>query len=162
VVDRVDQREVMLRGGEHFALGADASIIRSFPADGSALRSGDFVAVTATRQSDGSLLASRVNILPESMRGLGVGQRPMADGNLMTNATIVDVSPELMTNATIEEVTRQRFTVSFPENTDEVRLADEAQVSRFELAGTNDLIPGTFITASVNDGEAQFVTIVEG
>ncbi len=160
VVQRVAGSEVTLLGGEQFTVGADVRVIRSVPVDARALEPGEFVAVTAKRDSDDTLVAFVVNIFPESMRGLGVGQRPMDSGNLMTNATIDGVAPNLMTNATIDGMAAQSFTVSFPGGADTVRLADDGQVNEFHLADATDLMPGTSITASVNNGSAQFITIL--
>src|SRR5437016_1727445 len=55
VVQRTDQDHVVLQGGERFSLNADALIIRSIPVDAANVRPGDFVAVTAKRQEDGTL-----------------------------------------------------------------------------------------------------------
>lgn len=159
IVQGVDRGEVVLQGGERFAIGSDALIIRSAPVDPRSLRPGDFVAVTAKRQPNGTLLASVVNLFPESMRGLSVGQRPMDGGNLMTNATISDVSEDLMTNATVDEVSGAGFKLSFPGGDDQVTLDRDTLINQFETANVRDLIRGTSITASVNDGAAQFITI---
>jgi hypothetical protein len=156
----VNQAEVILQDGEQFTVSPDARVIRVVPADAQSIEPEEFVAVTAKRQADGTLLASEVNIFPESMRGLGAGQRPMDAGNLMTNATVEDRSGDLMTNATIDEATPQSFTVSFPGGSDRVRLAEDARVARFEPATSADLQPGTAISAFVNDGSAQFITIM--
>jgi hypothetical protein len=161
-VQNANAGEVVLREGQSFALGPDAVVIRSIPVDAEAFQPGDFVAVTAKRQEDGTLLASIVNIFPESMRGMGEGQRPMDAGNIMTNATIDGIGPDLMTNATVAGVTSGRFTVSFPDGSDQVELAEDAHINQFEAADPADLVPGTAITASVNNGVAQFVTIVAG
>jgi hypothetical protein len=158
-VERVDGDQVVLQGGEHFAIGSDARVIRSVPVDPLTLQPGDFVAVTAKRQPDNTLLASIVNIFPEAMRGLGVGQRPMDGGNLMTNATISDV-PNLMTNATIDATSGSTFSVTFPEGSDEVHLADDAKVNQFEMANQSAIAPGASISALVSEGTAQFVTIM--
>lgn len=63
------------------------------PADLSRLGQGLYVGVTATPQPDGTLLASQVNVFPESMRGTGEGHRPMSNlpGSTMTNATVQQV-----------------------------------------------------------------------
>src|SRR5581483_776896 len=144
---------------EQLALASDTHIIRSVPTDAQSFQPGDFVAVTATRQADNTLLASVVNIFPESMRGYSVGQRPMDSGNLMTNATISDLPVNLMTNATVGEVAVAGFTVAFPGGTDEVTLASDARVNRFEEMAIADLLPGTSITAYVNHGAAEIITI---
>jgi hypothetical protein len=82
------------------------------PATLDAIKGGSYVGVTASRQPDGTLLASEVHIFPESMRGTGEGHRPMAalPGSTMTNATVARVSPaksatrSTMTNATVAKV----------------------------------------------------------
>lgn len=82
------------------------------PATLDAIKAGSYVGVTASRQPDGTLLASEVHIFPESMRGTGEGHRPMAalPGSTMTNATVSRVSPaksasrSTMTNATVAKV----------------------------------------------------------
>jgi hypothetical protein len=158
-IQRVDGDQVTLQSGERFAVTSDARIIRSVPVDPTTLQPGDFVAVTAKRQPDNTLLASIVNIFPDSMRGLGIGQRPMDDGNLMTNATISD-GPNLMTNATIDTASGRSFSVTFPDGNDEVHLADDAKVNQFEAADTSALTTGASISASVTDGNAQFLTIL--
>ena len=147
VVQGVNGGTVALMGGERFSLTTNARIIRSIPVDPTALHAGAFVAVTAQRQPDGTLLASVVNIFPESMRGLGEGQRPMDGGNLMTNATV-------------NQVGGPGFSVLFPGGGDQVRLAEDAKVSQFETADVADLVPGTSITASLTNGAAQFITIL--
>jgi len=160
IVQQFDDGEVVLQGGTRFELNPDARLIRSVPTDPGSVEPGAFVAVTAKRQPDGKLLASVVNIFPESMRGLGEGQRPMDGGNLMTNATVGDVGPNLMTNATVDEAAGSEFSLLFPGGGDDVELADDAQVNQFEAASTEDLVPGTSITALVTDGSANFLTIM--
>jgi len=151
--------QVTMQDGTSFTVGPDALIIRSVPVDFQTIQPDDFVAVTAKRQADGTLLASIVNIFPESMRGLGVGQRPMNDGNLMTNATVAGLGPNLMTNATVDGVTGESLTVSFPDGSDQVELAPDARVNQFQQASLADLQAGATISAQVSNGIAQFVTI---
>ncbi|HXU67473.1 MAG TPA: DUF5666 domain-containing protein [Casimicrobiaceae bacterium] len=82
------------------------------PATLDAIKAGSYVGVTASRQPDGTLLASEVHIFPESMRGTAEGHRPMAalPGSTMTNATVARVSPaksatrSTMTNTAVAKV----------------------------------------------------------
>lgn len=162
IVERASKAEVILQGGEQFAVRSDVVVIRSVAVDSRLLQQGAFVAVTAKRQPDNTLVASVVNIFPESMRGLNIGQRPMDAGNLMTNATIDEVEGSLAIVPTTSGVTSDSFMVSFPGGSDRVRLAEDVKVNQFHAAGTADLSPGTPITASVNNGSAQFITIQPG
>lgn len=72
------------------------------PGDLSKLNKGLYVGATAVAQPDGSLLASQINVFPESMRGTAEGHRPMAalPGNTMTNATVRQAA-NTMTNASV-------------------------------------------------------------
>lgn len=70
-----------------------------------------FIAVTAPVQPDGTLLAIRVNVFPEVMRGSNEGHYPLPGStvNTMTNATVASMSNQpqsanTMTNATVASV----------------------------------------------------------
>ena len=76
----------------------------------------------------------------------------------MTNATVEDVSGDLLASADANG----SFTVSFPGGGDQVKLAEGVRISQFEAADASDLVPGVSISASVNNGTAQFVTINQG
>src|SRR5258708_1568011 len=55
-------------------------------------RPGHFVAITGRQQPDGSRLASIVKVSPASMGAtIPAGQRPLTEGNLMTNAPIAAI-----------------------------------------------------------------------
>ena len=93
-------------------LSNNAPVNVRVPATLDAIKKGSYVGVTATRQPDGTLLASEVHLFPESMRGTAEGHRPMAalPGSTMTNATVASVSPAnspsrgSMTNATVTNI----------------------------------------------------------
>lgn len=66
----------------------DKTIIRAeVPIKFSEITSGMYVGATATKQSDGTFLASQVNIFSEDQRGTGEGHRPQGSAT-MTNANI--------------------------------------------------------------------------
>jgi hypothetical protein len=114
------------------------------PAD---LKPGLFVAITATRQPDNTLLATIVSVFPASLSAtVQGGQRPLPEGNLMTNATI-------------DQVSGNSFTVSFPGGGAKITLAPNAQLIRRVDATPADIAPGTTVSAAVSDGAAQSVTI---
>lgn len=113
------------------------------PAD---LKTGLFVAVTAKRQTDNTLLASAVNVFDESLRGVGVGQRPMTGGNLMTNATI-------------DQVTGDTFTVTWDGGGAKIKLAPDAKIGKIVIGSLADIKEGATISASVTNGVAQSVSL---
>jgi len=75
----------------------------------SEITNGMYLGTTATKQADGSFLASEVHVFSEDQRGTGEGHRPLASapesGATMTNAnveqvedvTVKDVKGRLMT-----------------------------------------------------------------
>ncbi len=58
------------------------------------VKSGDFVATTSTKGTDGKNHAVELRIFPEAMRGLGEGQYPwdLIPQSLMTNATVSGIA----------------------------------------------------------------------
>ncbi len=74
-------------GDVKVAIG-DKTVIRGeVPIKFSEITSGMFVGATATKQADGTFLASQVNIFSEDQRGTGEGHRPLGSAT-MTNANI--------------------------------------------------------------------------
>jgi hypothetical protein len=59
-------------------LADGARVMIRVPGDLSNLDKGLYVGATAVPQPDGRLLASQINVFPESMRGTAEGHRPMA------------------------------------------------------------------------------------
>jgi hypothetical protein len=115
------------------------------PAD---LKPGLYVAVTAKRQTDNTLLASVVNVFDESLRGVAPGQRPMTGGNLMTNATIDKV-----------EGSADTFTVVWDGGGARVKLAPDAKVGRIAVVSLADVKAGATISALVTNGSAQTLSL---
>ncbi len=146
VVQSFSGTQLTLASGRSFSVPSTARIQRQTLIGGSDLKVGDYVAVTAKRQPDNTLLASIVNVFPPSLGQVAPGQRPMPEGNLMTNATI-------------SETTGNGFTVTFPGGGARVQLAPDARVTRSTDATTSDLTPGVSVTAQVVDNAARVVTI---
>lgn len=74
-------------GDVKVAIG-DKTVIRAeVPIKFSEITSGMWVGATATKQSDGTFLASQVNIFSEDQRGTGEGHRPLGNAT-MTNANV--------------------------------------------------------------------------
>jgi len=142
---------VSLSDGTSFRTTDRTTIVRTQPGTPADLQPGQYVAITAQPQQDGTLLASIVSVFPESQRGLAPGQRPMDDGNLMTNATIDD--------AQISRNEAGELTVSFPGGGAQVRVAPNAQIL-LRVPGTlADVQPGQTLTGTVADGLATALSV---
>jgi hypothetical protein len=147
VIQNISGTQVALDNGRSFTVPSSARVLRTVPITAADLQPGQYVAITARRQPDNTLLASIVNIFPESLGQVAPGQRPMPAGNLMTNATI-------------DQVEGTSFTVSFTGGGARVQLAPDARIGRFVEASAADLRPGDTITAQVQNDEARSVTIL--
>lgn len=137
---------ITLTDGRTLELDPNTSVIRVQPATPADLAPQEYVAITATRQQDGTLLASMINVFAESQRGLGAGQRPMAGGNLMTNATITSINGDT-------------FTASFPGGDAMVKLAPDVKVMKFVASGPQDITAGKTISALVVNDVARSISI---
>ncbi len=84
---------VKTANGENLAitLPPEARVVANEKSQFSSIKPGDFVASTAAPSKDGRLQAKEVRIFPPSLRGLGEGQYPHADGSL-TNAAVVSAT----------------------------------------------------------------------
>jgi Domain of unknown function (DUF5666) len=145
LIQTISNGMITLDDGTSFTVSSDTRLTRVVQATLADLRVGDYVAVTAKRQSDNTLLATIVNVFPDTLRGVGVGQRPLNTGDLITNATI-------------DSVDATGFTVKFPEGTAQVKLTPDAQITRQVTATLTDLKEGSQVLAVVANGVAQSVT----
>jgi len=145
-VKAVDSDMVTLDNGSTFKLAANARVIKQSNGTDADLKTGQFVAITADRQNDNTLLATIVSIFPASLTNVPAGQRPLPGGNLMTNATISTISGK-------------SFTVTFPGGGANVTLGPNAQVIKQVDAAASDVKVGATVGANVTDGVAQSVTI---
>ena len=139
-------------------LGDPLRVLSISQASFSAIQAGSYVAVTALPQADGSLLASRVNIFPESMRGLGEGHRPMAaqPGSTMTNATVTNVGDSMQTG---------KLTVQYKGGEKQVNVPAGLPIMLLEPADRALLVPGTHLVVTAtrsDDGGLTATSITVG
>lgn len=149
VVQAVTGSQVLLSNQRSLTLTPSTRILRALPITPGDLHPGQYVAITAKRQPDNTLLASIVNIFPPSLGQVAPGQRPLPEGNLMTNATI-------------EQVEGTSFTVVFPGGGARVQLAPDAALFQLQDADLSALQAGVAISAQVVNGEARSLTVQAG
>jgi hypothetical protein len=132
------------------ALADNARVTIRAPGDLSRLDQGLYVGVTAVPQADGTLLASQINVFPESMRGTGEGHRPMANlpGSTMTNATVQHVV-NVVTNASVTGVggtaDTRRLVLSYAGGQKTVIVPSSAVVVISEIGDRNALVRGAHV-----------------
>ena len=102
------------------------------------VKSGDFVATTSTKGTDGKNHSVELRIFPEAMRGLGEGQYAW------------DLMPDsLMTNATVSGVTGapqgQTLKVNYKGNESEIIVDPDTPIFGYGTGDTSLLKPGAAI-----------------
>ena len=148
VVKSVTATAITLTDGTVLQIAASTRAVRTDKATLADLKTGQFVAITAKQQPAGTLLASIVNVFPASVgSNIPAGQRPLTEGNLMTNAPI----------AAIDQVSGSSFTVTFSGTTVKVVLAADAMITIQIDVKPADIPVGTRIQASVRAGVAQSI-----
>jgi hypothetical protein len=113
---RVKKLTVKTQSGEELSLTlpADITVVRSRPATIADIKAGQFIGCTAVEGPDGKLRAREINILPESMRGVGEGHYPWggAPKTTMTNGTIEHVAG--ITDGNVIKVSYKGGQTGFP------------------------------------------------
>jgi hypothetical protein len=142
-VEKFDGQKLTVKTdtGEELSLTlpADLSVVRSRPATVADVKAGQFIGCTAVEGPDGKLRAREINILPESMRGVGEGHYPWggAPKTTMTNGNIEHVAG--ITDGNV-------IKVSYKGGQTEIQIRPGVTVTVIEVAGRDALKPGTKIT----------------
>jgi hypothetical protein len=135
-----------LTSGRSISVPPSTRVTRSTPITAGDLRSGDYVAITGVRQPDNTVPATIVNVFPPSLGQVAPGQRPLPQGNLMTNATV-------------EQVQGSQLTVTFPGGGARVQLAPDATITRQVDATLGYVQQGESVRVQVVNGAARALTI---
>lgn len=138
-IDKVDGRtlDVKARDGAMMKvkLADNAPVNEVVKATLADIKDGDFIAVTAMPQPDGTQKAVAILIFPEAMRGVGEGFRPW---DLEPNST--------MTNATVaNEVTGndgKTLTVKYKDGEKKIAVAENSVIVEYKKASASDLKSG--------------------
>ena len=94
MVEKLDGQNLTVksRDGQSLTIALAANVIVSYLTKKTAadIKTGDFVASTGIKGTDGKLHAIEVRIFPENLRGVGEGQYPwdLKPDSIMTNATV--------------------------------------------------------------------------
>jgi hypothetical protein len=142
-VQTIDGSKLALADGAGYTISSTTTVTRLVPITLADLKVGQYVAVTAKRQPDNSLLASMVNVFPTTGNTF---QRPMTGGDIMTNATI-------------NEISGNTFSVTFTGGGAKVALSPDAKIFQFQPATLADIKPGLAVTVITSNGAATGVQI---
>jgi hypothetical protein len=142
MIKDINDTQVTLADGRSFNLTARTGFVRQVALTPADLKTGMYVGVTATRQTN-SLLASVVDVFGQSGNG---SQFPMGGGNIMTNGTI-------------QSVQGNSFTVKFGDVTAPVTLAPDAKIYQDQSATKADAKPGLPTTVITSNGNALAIRV---
>jgi hypothetical protein len=136
----------------------NAQIFGAEPAKVGDIKTGDFIAVGAMPQPDGSQKAVQVTIFAETLRGIGEGFRPWdRPGGTMTNATV---------DTAAAGVDGQVVTVKYKDGQQKIVIGSDAEIRRFVPSDRNELKSGAVVTLpraeKLPDGTLQTARIYVG
>ena len=113
-----------LNGEVKVAIG-DKTVIRAeVPIKFSEITSGMYVGATATKQSDGTFLASQVNIFSEDQRGTGEGHRPLG------NATMTNANVERIEDVTVGDVKGRMMNLKYKDGEVKVLVPPDIPINK--------------------------------
>jgi hypothetical protein len=118
-------------------LADKAQVFGAEPAKIADIKTGDFIAVGAMPQPDGSQKAIQVTIFAEAMRGIGEGFRPWDRPNsTMTNATV---------DTTVASVDGQVLSVKYKDGDKKIVIGSDAEIRRYVPSDISELKAGAVI-----------------
>ena len=141
-VDKLDGDKLMVdtKGGQPITvvLAANAAVFGVEKRTIADIKPGDFLASGGVRGTDGKIHAVEVRIFPETLRGIGEGQRPW------------DVKPDgVMTNATVGSVSQSPeggvIHVKYKEGESEFTVGPEVPILAYVAGDRSLLKPGAAI-----------------
>jgi hypothetical protein len=111
------------------------------------IKSGDYLASTGIKGTDGKIHAIEVRIFPEALRGAGEGQFPwdLKPDTVMTNATAGQISKSPDGNV---------VTVTYKGTTSDYTIDPTTPIFTYDQGDTSLLVPGAavFVVATKKDG----------
>jgi len=118
-------------------------VIRRLPATLAEIKTGSFLAVTASKAADGTLTAVSVNFI-DAMPTARKGQWPMESGHIMTNMNVTSM---------VTGKSGRTITLRYQDQNTSIVVPDNTPVHRIALGKLTDLKAGTHVTVrGDNDG----------
>lgn len=141
---------VVLTDGTRFELAPGARVVQRLPqVKASDLRVGDLVTVVGRPGID-TLMATSISLLPGRLiGGIAAGWTRGSNGDVLAAGSIDTLWPG-------------GFRLTFPEGGGLVEYSTDTRVSRLQATSPLDLKPGAVITASISNGVAGFIQLLQG
>lgn len=136
------------KGSTTVMLTNQTRIIRRLPATLAEIKTGTFLAITASKAADGTLTAVSMNIL-DAIPDARKGQWPMEDGNIMTNMHVTSI---------VTGRSGRTIKLSYQDQSTSIVVPDNTPVRRIEPARVADLKAGTHVAVRGTAGPNGSVT----
>ena len=160
-VQAVDGNTVRLADGGGFVMGEPVGVTLLLEVAAADITPDMYIAITAARGVDGSLIASTIRVFPENANRAGASQRDMTDtafceplcqpGDLMTNAVVQD--------AVVNAVAGSELTVTFQDSTERVLITPTTRFYTPRAGSLADVTAGASVVGFVNPASEVATTV---
>lgn len=133
-------------GGDVKLILTDKTVIRGeIPIKFSEIVSGMYLGTTASKQPDGTFLASEVHVFSEDQRGTGEGHRPLAS-DPQSGATMTNANVERVEDIAVQDVQGRVLTLKYKGGEVKVLVPSDIPIVRRVLADRRALKPGAEVS----------------
>jgi len=105
--------------------------------------SGMYVGATATKQPDGTFLASQINVFSEDQRGIGEGHRPLG------NATMTNANVERVDDVMVRDVKERMLNLKYKDGEIKVLVPPDIRLAKRVVADRSVIKAGSEVAANV-------------
>jgi uncharacterized protein DUF5666 len=167
---RVRGKIVSLAGSELVVASANGNvkvtmadktvIIGEVPIKFSEITPGNYLGTTATKQPDGSFLASEVHVLPENQRGLSEGHRPLSSAP-ESGATMTNGNVERVEDVTVQSLKGRMMAVKYKGGEVKVFIPPDIPVVKRVIGDRSLIKPGAELSVQGARGSDGSLTASE-
>ncbi|TMA55481.1 MAG: hypothetical protein E6J73_22770 [Deltaproteobacteria bacterium] len=132
--------------GDVKAILTDKTVIRAeVPINLSEIGSGMYLGTTATKQSDGTFLASEVHVFSEDQRGTGEGHRPLGSAP-QSGATMTNANVEHVEDIAVKDIKGRLITLKYKGGEVKVLVPPDIPLVKRVLGDRNSLKNGAEVS----------------
>lgn len=170
-IEQVDGSVLTVKSREGDALKVkladDAKVLAVVKASAADIKPGSYVGSTAMPEANGKWEAVEVHIFPESMRGLGLGDRPwdLKTQSTMTNGTVGsagnDRAASGMVGGAVAKTEGPTLTIEYQNHAEKkINLTPDTAIVSYAPGSKNELKPGAqiFIPAATRQSDGSLMT----
>ena len=111
-----------------------------------------YLGTTASKQPDGTFLASEVHVFSEDQRGTGEGHRPLAS-DPQSGATMTNANVERVEDIAVQDVQGRVLTLKYKGGEVKVLVPSDIPIVRRVLADRRALKPGAEVSIQAVRGD---------